>query len=305
MTTSQYPEYDYQLPVHIYFRTSTPVKIDELIVSLQSLEKLTVRMPKLLGTLAGVKVLRTELLVNEIQTGSIWEDFAVNVIFGSKEEMEKFAKYINTLIKEHPMEAIGSVLVGGLIVFGLYKAIAYVRGNTAKDAYNIEIKDNNIIQIGSDVVNQSPEQFVEIIQTAIGSKKSVAKEAIGVIAPAKSENVPISFGGKEMDAPSIESDVIKSAPSSINIDPEPSSQLLYDVNLDVRKINRDGNSGWEAVMPPRITRRVKLSFGDDISHEDIDGKFEFRADVEVFYRPQGKEKMPAPCEILLLKLVDE
>ena len=297
-------EYVYSLPVNLYFRTTTPIKIDELIVSLQSLEKLTARMPKMLGTLSGVNVLRTELLVNEIQAGSIWEDFFVAVVFKNKDEMIEFGKYINTLAKENPLETIGSVLIGSVIAFGIYKAIAWAKGDTSKNSYNVEIKDNTIIQIGSDVVNKSPEQFVKLIQASIGAPKSVAKEAVGVIKPAKEENAEIAFGGKDLDSPCLSSEFIKSAPSSINIESELSSQTLYDVTLDVRKINRDGDNGWEAVMPPRITRRVKLSFGEGISHEDIDGKFEFRADVEIFYKPQGKDKIPTPFEIHLIRLVE-
>ena len=299
------PEFTYNLPVSLYFRTTTPIQVDELITSLQSLDKLTARMPKMLGKLSKVKVLRTELLVNEIQAGSIWEDFFVAVVFKDETEMIKFGNYINELAKEHPVETIGSVLVGSLIVFGIYKAIAWAKGDTSKDSYNVEIKDNTIIQIGSDVVNKSPEQFIKLIQTAVGAPKSLAKEAVGVIKPAKEENAEIALGGKELDSPSLNSEFIKAAPSSINIDPEQSSEVLYDVTLDVRKINRDADKGWEAVMPPRITRRVKLSFGDDVSHEDIDGKFEFRADVEVFYKPQGKDKIPTPCEIHLIGLVQD
>lgn len=248
--------------------------------------------------------LSTVLLVNEIQAGSIWEDFFVSVVFKNKEEMLKFGEYINSLAKENPLETIGSVLIGSVIAFGIYKAIAWAKGDTSKDSYNVEIKDNTIIQIGSDVVNKSPEQFVKLIQASIGAPKSVAKEAVGVIKPAKEENAEIAFGGKDLDSPYLSSELIKSAPSSINIESELSSQILYDVTLDVRKINRDGDNGWEAVMPPRITRRVKLSFGEDISHEDIDGKFEFRADVEIFYKPQGKDKIPTPFEIHLIRLVE-
>jgi|GEM_PF-2347103 len=297
-------EHIYHLPVKIYFQTSEPIDIAELVESLQSLNKLTARMPKMLGKLSGTEISKTGLLVQEIQAGSIWEDFLVAIVFKNEAEMIKFGQYINQLAKEHPLETIGSVLVGGLVVFGLYKAIAWAKGDTSKSSYHLEIKDSTIIQIGSDVVKKSPEQLTSLIQASIGSPKSLAKEAVGVVKPAKAENAAISFGGKSTDTPAINADLIRESPSSVNIDLEKTSYPLYDVNLDVRKINRDDDKGWEAVMLPRITRRVKLTFGEDISHLDIDGKFEFRADVEVFYKPQGKNQNPTPCEIRLIRLVE-
>ncbi|MGF6149017.1 Uncharacterised protein [Kingella potus] len=297
-------EHIYQLPASLYFRTDRPVQIGELVTSLQSLEKITARMPKLLGTIANVQVLRTELLVNEIQAGSIWEDFIVSVVFGNEEEMIKFSKYMNGVLREHPVE-IGSILIGGMLVFGIYKAIAWAKGDSSKDANHIEIKNNTIIQIGAETVEKSPEQFVEIIKSTVGAHKSIAKEAVNVIAPAKKEKgSSISFGGKNEDLPTLDAGLIESVPGSLNIDPESSSRDFYDIDLNIRKLNRDGDTGWEALMPPHITRRLKLTFADGISHEDIDGKFEFRADVKVFYKPQGRSRTLTPYEIMLISLVE-
>lgn len=302
-------EYYFDLPASIYYRTETPVSIRDLVDSLLSAEKITTRLPKLLIGLTGVEILRTELLVNEIQSGSIWEDFAIRTVFGSEEQMLLFADKIHEWAGDDPMSAglavVGSLILGGLVVYGAYKAKAFISGDSSKAANNVEIKNNTIISIGAEKFDMSPDDLVNLIQSSVGSSKAMAKEAVGVIKPAKLDpGASISFGGKGLDMPTLDHETIKKIPSDINIDPPKTSKEYFDVDLDVRGINRDGDNGWEALMPPIITRRVKLSFADGISHEDIDGKFEFRADVIVHYTPQGKGRIPTPCEIELVSLVE-
>lgn len=302
-------EFYFDIPAVIYYRTPNPVPIRELVDSLTAVEKITWRLPKLLTLLGNQKVIKTELLVNEIQSGSLWEDFVIRAFFGSLAEMMAFADIFNDWINGAGVmepSILGGALLGAVVTYGAIKAKAIWQGKTAKNANHIEIKNNVVIAASAEQLGVTAEAFSDILQQSLGASRALANESIAVIKPARQKGASgISFGGKGTNIPELSSSEIRGIPVELDNEDRLTQRQHFDVDLDIRRINRDGEQGWEAVMPPHITRRLPLRFGEGVSYLDLDGKYEVRADVIVHLKPAGKSGVPTPFEIELIGLVEE
>ncbi|MCG9093983.1 hypothetical protein [Laribacter hongkongensis] len=98
--------------------------------------------------------------------------------------------------------------------------------------------------------------------------------------------------------------MIQRAPSSLEIDVQPHEALYPDVDLHIRATNLDSHStGWAALIPGLIEKRVKMVLDDGVDPREVAGKFTVRANVIVHSKPQGKGQNLTPYKITVVKIV--
>lgn len=305
----------------LVFSNEHPLPVEDVVRSLRALERITIeRLPAALTKLAESEVLRAELLVEGFESGSFREGVVCRLIFGSPEKLDQFIQRLrdgqtkealvdvyqgirpdmNPTLKASLASAVITLLIGA----GLLTAVAMVGGD--EQAMALINGDNNaVVMITAEEFGRSPDQVREIIQDVASShRRRLAKNAVDVIAPAKRE----AGAGLHWDSgvPAIPPAVVDASPSDVGNDPYESEVSYSDVDIQIRALDRDkASSGWAAVIPNLVDRRVKLLFSDDAMPSGLHNKFSVRGDVTVLYRMDRRSNRLEPVQITLDSLIDD
>lgn len=297
-------EFVLEIAHRIHYTNRDPVPIAEIAQSLLALEKILLRAPKVFSLLTDVPIAGVEIFVDDITTGSLIEDVVVKLFFRDQAGLDAFLLKINEQLGQRKVTR--NVLLGALILsilgYGLYSAAKAVGSAEATRAINVN--NNVIINVAADKSGVPAEQIASILRAAISDKKSNARDAIDFVAAAKRDaQASILMEG---ETPlSISPETISKAPSVLNIESEPISKYVPDVDLHIRATNRDSSkSGWAGLIPGVVDRRVKLVLGDGVAPDRVAGKFTVRADVVIHAKPQGPKHELAVTEISLVRLVE-
>lgn len=278
----------------VRFTTTAPVAVDDVIASLQGMDRLVrYNVPKVVKNLTGAKVESAELLVVGLEDGSFIEDTLVRLVFKTPEDYHRFiqnirSKYVtkdaqgNTVVKAAAIVPIIAAL--GLVGIGYYMGN---KGPASGGLLTVNGNDNIVITIGAEAYKTQPEEFQKAVETAISRKTptQTAKAGLQFFAPA------IAEPGAGVEAQSGRQSVQVVAPSTIKKLPEEieradnSQDASYNnVEVKLRASDSDSESrGWAGTIEGIADKRVRVVF---INPADV-GKALYRpsvkADVTVTY----------------------
>lgn len=286
-----------------HYSNREPVPIADVASSLVALERILLRVPKVLTLVTGVQIDGVEIYIEDIRSGSLIEDIAIRLLFKDQDGMNAFLDKIREGVGQR--KVIRNVLVGsaimGVLGYGLYSATKAT--STPAAAQSVQISNNVIINIGAEQAGMKPEQLQSIIEAAVSDKKANARDAIEFVKPAKLDPAAtISMEGKTVLA--IPNETIKVVPSSLILDDSPTEKAYLDVDLQIRATNLDSrSSGWAALIPGLVDRRVKLVLAEGVDARQVAGRFGVRADIILHSRAQGASKEIKPYQITITRLV--
>lgn len=297
------------------YTNSAPLSVQDVVDSLQALEKLSKQfLPQALSSLSGTYVISAELYVEGFEAGSFIERVLIKLFFKDEDGLNNFlAKARESAISTyrslpgegHPVfKAVAvSATVGALVAVGASYAIQTTGNHSPSNITTLT--DNTIIIIGAEAYSQSPDAFLSIIDTtASADKKSAAKQAASILAPAKKE-VGATLIMNESDQLTFDAAVISATPSTVDFEAYESVKPYSDVDLEIRATDLDSTKrGWAGVISGIVDRRVKLSLDPGIDPMILAGKQKVRADVEVTYR-LNKQKQMNPVQINITDIIQE
>lgn len=301
------PESEFVLEIahRVHYSNRDPIPIAEIASSLVALEKIIQRSRLTMSAITNIPVDRIDVYVQDIKSGSLTDDLIVLLTFGSKENMEAFLKKIHGTLEKHKVvkNALLGAIFMGVAGYGVYSAVKAM--GSADEAHAVSVSNNVIINIAATESGIAPAQIEKIIAATISDKKANAHDAIEFVKPAKRDpSASISFD--DSAALSITTDTIAKTPTSLKIDAASTDKFIPDVDLQIRATNLDSNdTGWAGLIPPLVTKRLRLVLGDGIAPKDVAGKFIVRADVIVHLKPQGEKKSLKPYQITLVRIIED
>jgi hypothetical protein len=280
----------------IKYETFKPAPIPEIIESLQSLERLLKRTPGFIEkAYKDIEILETTVRVSKIESGSLIEDFIVKYVFKGRNNADDAKKVFDNIMADNTaIRTIVAMGVGGLMMYGALQLLPKGEPTTHIEAY-----DNNIINIGGKV-DLSAEDFRAVLES-ITDKKSLAKETVGAVKPAKTDgDSKITVKGlSELDIPQ---EVVREIPDQYD-PPTPAERETHykDVEIVVYASDRDKNeNGWAGIIPGVVEKRTSFILDEAINPSKLHGRIRFRGDIIAHERfvPRKKEYEVRKVEIL-------
>lgn len=281
----------------ITYHTEDPVPIPEVIDSLQSLDKILRRTPRFLeAALPGIRIIKTDVLIDKLESGSLKDSFIIRYLFeGDEKNIEKFQEVVDKLMANGSM--VGKIVafaVGGMVMYGVMKALP--SGSTAP---NINAYNNTIINVGGEVGLES-ETFKSLLD-ATSDKKSLARESVKALAPAKQDpKANITFEGYPQLT--IPAQAVAEAPAQYEPIKPTEQELTYEnVQILIRAFDADNREkGWAGIVPGVTDKRIKFRLEDTVNPEELVGKATTHADIRVYqvYSKSKKEYQVKSIEIL-------
>jgi hypothetical protein len=292
-------QFVYTAEHEIYYNVKTPVPIADVIASLQALERLLKSMPRALEKLSDVTISRTEVFIERVKSGSLWEKIAINFFFDSEEELHAFLKKIKVKIDGKPVvkSAIIGAVFGGLAVYGAMLATKTASGPTT----SIQANNNVIMNFGAGQVGLTPEGFQSVIESAVTNKTELARAAVQLMVPARNDpNSQITLDGRDQLV--ITSESIESTPRSVKEVPLQAVDELTGVYVRLRATDLDNKkTGWAGAIEDR-TGRLKVEIDPALEPDALFGKTRFRADVSLIRKPKTKGGELEPALIVIRKI---
>jgi hypothetical protein len=279
----------------VYFTTEDPVPISQIVESLLAYEKLLHRTSKFVErAYEGIKIERTDVLVQHIESGSLKEHYIVKFFVKDEADREKLQELVNNIMADSSaLKLLIAAGVGAYIGFGLKGAI-----HGAEPTPHIEAYENTIINIGAEI-DFSAEDF-EAVLSGVRDKKSLAKESVEAVRPAKNDpNATIEVSG--ITSLTMPPKAIAEAPSEYEREPPHEFEKHFDNRvIEIYASDRDKQSaGWAGSVPGIVDKRVKFDLWDEVVPSQLHGKTRINADITVLFRHQkgSAEYLPAKVEV--------
>lgn len=280
------------VPQQIFYSTKGSVPVGEIAESLLALERLMKHSKPLFEEVfPGVVIDSIDVYAEAILNGSLYEDLVIKFVFGTQ---ENFDEHIFKLRKRIGMDKLDKHprLLGLLITALITGAIVYLW--TGKEAVpSIEANHNTIINIGAGELEMDAKDLHLIIKTLVTKDREVAKSAVSVVRPAKSDpSASIEFNGYESSV--ITPDAIRDFPDSIP-DPEETEEIqdFDELRIQIRATDLDSHKrGWAAVAPALSDERVKLQFDPHIQPEELAKGQTVIVVASVVFKVIGEERKP-------------
>lgn len=288
MTTESYT---FSLRENIKFETDQPLTVPELIKNLQALEQIVKQSSKAFSTLTNSEIISVELLIEEIEHGSLLEEIILKFTFKNQENLDAFIETSRNWIIENQMTALsvglGGIVLVSLIAFGLSR----LRKNTTPEGRNIIINNyGTIIKNGAGTLNISEDNFRQIIEKSPENKEKLIKNTQKLAQITKnSDNGSIIFGNPNSDVPfEIPPEVIHHIPK--DSDPEireDKTAKFSDITLQIRSLDRDKYTGWLGYIEGAFTQRLPIEIPPNIDLNILSRQEAVKADVTLFYNQIG------------------
>lgn len=264
----------------IHYDTKNPVPIDTIIDTLVSMERMLKRTPAFMeAAYKGMHILETEVLVSSIVAGSLTQDFVVKYVFGGKDNYDQAIALRDKIIGDSKaVRTVVAIGIGALIGAGTILALPDGAANTTINAHN-----NTVVNIGGQV-SLSSEDIKGIID-GITDKKGLAKDAVTIIAPAKTDaSSTISIG--EGSPMVLSKEFIAETPKEY-IRPVPAEREAHyqGVEVVIYASDRDKmDSGWAGIVPGVVDSRVPIHLAEGIDPAKLHGRTRVKADIVVHER---------------------
>lgn len=287
-----------EIPYGIKYETPHPVPIPEIIESLQSLERLLKRTPAFIEkAYEGIKIVETHVRVSKVESGSLLQNFIIEYVFRGKDNFEDAKQvYKNIMADNKPLIALVAMGVGGMLTFGLMQILPVGKPTTHIEAYN-----NTIINVGG-TLDFKAEDFRAVLES-ITDKKSLAKESVGAIKPAKSQgDSGIRFTSVQgLDIPV---EAIREAPKEYE-PPRPQERESHYNNVEVviYASDRDKNeTGWAGSVTDVVEKRVPFILDETVDPAKLHGRIRLRADIVAYERYVPSKKTYEVKKVEIMKV---
>lgn len=303
MTTASAP-FVFESTHRFYWSTENPVPVAKVAESLLALERIIRITPRVLERVTQIEIGETQVYVESIESGSLYEDILIRLIFKDKANFEAFIDKIGEIVRKPGMTR--SVLITAVIaaVIGVGAYLTVQKDSTANQT-TINANNNVIINLGAGQVDLTPEAFRAIVEAAVTDKKQLAKDAVKVFEPAHGDR-KAALIIDESEQARFSPEVIAATPKVLKIDKQEKTEFLHDVDLQIRATDLDSlTRGWAAVIPGKIDRRVKLKLDPGIRPADIADSFSVRADVTVHYKLDNTGRKMVPDYIALHQVIQD
>ncbi|HBG19298.1 MAG TPA: hypothetical protein DDY32_08505 [Desulfobulbaceae bacterium] len=282
----------------IYYSNKQLLPLSDVAESLMALEKLIKQSPHTIEKFfPGLKIYDVEVYLNELQSGSLWEDIVVKFIFGSQ---AKFDEVIASTREKIGLKylidkpKLLSAILLALLLYGGYKALASNPNSSPQSIQNIQINNNIVVQAGAELAEMEPEEFQFIIEDSVDRNGSIAKNAIKFVKPAKRDpSASITFD--DTANLSISPEAVSAMPGYLEDEiPEETIQEFQNIEISIRATDLDHKrSGWGAVIPSISDRRTRLQLDPTIDTEMLIERRKVVGEVTAVFRyTEEGEKIP-------------
>lgn len=275
--------------------------VRDIAEGLLALEAIIKQSPAVLESLfPGTQIDSVEVFINELKSGSIWEEVVIKFIFGNQKTLDQF---ITNLREKAGMDCIMSnpLLFSAILLTMILMGGAYYTGKQDNDKdtdhRKITIEDNSttIIHIGAQMVGMEADEFKGIIESAIKDKKQLAKNAIGIVRPAKRDELAaISFNRNED---------LRITPETVRAMPryyeeqeqEETLEDFKNIYMEIRATDLDSQkTGWAVIIPDLGDKRTRLQLDPSLNPEEILEKRKFNGNVTVKFKyDKDNNKIPS------------
>ncbi|OYQ81777.1 hypothetical protein B9T19_03705 [Ignatzschineria sp. F8392] len=272
--------YSLDLSYAIKYETDQYIPLNEIIKALSSLEVLLSKSDKIVSELINIDISGQELYITRLQSGSLWEDILVKLIFKDQESLDKaIEKLRDSKMREYILGAIlGGALLYGYTLLTSNNQASNVVSDTNQSNIIQDSDNSNIFNFHGDVIDEETREIInEVIQESFAKDPaSVAKQTINFFEPARKDpEAKISMGG-DTELPSVISkEVINTVPEKYKKPDNKDVKELDDVKISFRAKDLDSNkAGWAGVI------ESVGDFGDSgIDLDDIgDGRLKVELD---------------------------
>lgn len=273
------------------FATQAPVSVEAAIASLRGLERIVkTQLPKAIHSVTGARVKSADLMVSGFEDGSFVEDFAIRVLFKTKDDYDQCMEKLADAVKAGwdggtPMlkVAIG-IMIGALVLGGLGMLVN--DSGQAGALANIEGDNNAVVIIGAEAYQTSPEDFQKAVDAAVGktSKKRTAQAALDATAPAREQGAALEIVGDGRNVPIISEATARSLPRNVSAPDASEDQPHLNVKVSLRASDYDSAvKGWAGTIPGLVDQRTRIIFASPADSAKAAFRPEVRADVTVTY----------------------
>lgn len=275
-----------------YYSNKHHLSVEDVAESLLALQSFIKATPDVLERIIpGLQIQRVDVFVNEIKSGSLFEDLVVKFIWGNQ---ESFDQHVADLRKDLKVDAllanktlvgavIGALVIGG----GIYVANKMTAQEEQKQT--LQAVQNVFIVNGANLSGVDEQKFRSAIQEVLYKNDHLQKDAVKVVKPAKRDaEATIVFNNDPVAT--IDNKAVRAMPgSALDEAREEEMDDFTDVEIEIRATDLDSNKrGWGAVVPSVSPRRVRMHLDPEIKIYDLLGKQSIRGDITVIYRRDDK-----------------
>jgi len=284
------------VPVDIFFSNKNNVLIPDIIKSLEGIESISKQFHTVVNKAFDIDLASSSAYVDSLEVGSLAEKVLIALNFKNEKELEAF---LHKFGKDHPMlKNTINVIFVGVVIYGLYQAAVSLGGETN----HIEANNNVIININQPGL--SGQEISEIIDKATVDKKAIAKAAIKLITPAKSDKeASITFKvGDQEDAIKYEisPETIAQAPTHVKEVLDEKVLHIENASVSIRATDLDKrNQGWAGIVSG-IDHRLPITVSPNVNVKDL--KDTTYVDVSIVYKRGDKDNDLRPVRIFIEKI---
>lgn len=290
-------EYVIETTYKLKYTTKQPVSIPDIIRSLESTEKLLRRTPAFIEkAYDGISVSHFDVYVETLSTGSLLTDFVIKFVVKEK-NAEKFKEAWEGMMADNDtLKMVVAVGVGALATYGVMKTQP-----ASAPTSHIEAYENSTVHVGNKV-GLSGEEIIKILDK-VSDKKTLAKEAIAFIKPARNDG-KATIEMADIPDLTISHDFIDETPESYTPPvPDEKTESFSNVNVIVYASDREKTDQvWAGLLPGIVDKRTKFLLGEGINPKTLHGRTKFKADVEVLSHYIKSKKLYEPKEVLIEKV---
>lgn len=274
----------------IYYSNKHHLPLEDVAESLLALKSLIEATPDVLERLSpGLHIQKVQVFVNEIKSGSLWEDLVVRFLWGNQ---EKLGEEVDRLRKEFNVDSLVSnralvgAIIGALIMGGGLYVLNKLHGSEDQKQ-TLQNTQNVFIINGASLAGVTPEEFKAAIDAVVRGKENLPKDAVKVVRPAKREpHTSILLNRGEPAPNAIPAPAVEAMPR--NIPEEDRVESLEDflgVEIELRAIDLDSmKRGWAAVVPSVDARRTKMHLDALLNPAELIGKTKVVGDITVLFK---------------------
>ncbi len=306
-------EFSIAFPQNIYYSTTTPLHVTDVIKSLHGLNTLVKSSKRTLNALFDSNISDVELYIKTIEEGSLREETFVKLFFGSKEKYDQFIENIHNKVGDKTMKTVGAVIlavISGLILYGLYKAAFAHSENGTITSQSYNTINNYYISAdlwekGAENVNLTADKFKKTVETSITNKKEIAQGAINIMHPTKDDsNAELFIETNNKQTLIAPKDVVQATPhGKIDFSSIEDVVEYNDIDIQIRALDLDNSKkGWAGIIPNVIDYRVKIEVADGVDTSKLLINKTIRADVFVELKKDSSTGQLKATKIFLDKL---
>ncbi|MDG4952086.1 hypothetical protein [Actinobacillus equuli] len=301
-------------PQNLYYSTTKPLHVDDVIKSLRGLNVLVKSTKPTLNALFNVDIYNIELYVKSIEEGSLLEETFIKLFFNSQAEYDAFLQQIHDKFGDKAMKTTGAIIlavVSCFTLYGVYKAATAGsdNGTIAIDSYNTinnYYVDSRIWEEGAELAKMAPKEFKKTIEQNVRNRKAVAQSSLDVMSPVKDDNNAELFIGLDHKAelPTIPKEIAQATPhGKIEFSSIEDVVDYDDIDIQIRALDLDNpKKGWAGIIPNVIDYRVKIEIANGVNTTKLKINKTIRADVSIEMKKDSSTGDLKATKIIIHKL---